>query len=195
MFMEDNKYQITKTVRFKLEPVYKASSENVFKPLMDSDTNLSSFYNDLVGVLDGVKTLLLKFNEGSPEYIDEEGFVFKKDIYIRYDFLMAYVKRDFFAARLRTKEKYYQVDKYPFLVKKITEVLLNLDDVKSKISGFEGCKLEEQKRKAEIAYWINRLDNRFHFQFIHELIKSIDDKKVADSSLKNLLAKLDDFNY
>ena len=193
MDTNNTKYQITKTVRFKLEAVNEGSAESEFKPSIDSDTTLSSFYNDLDGVLIDVKKLLLKLNEGSPEYIDEESYAFKKEIYVRYDFLMAYVKRDFFAARLRTKEKFYQVDKHTFLAKKITEVLQNIEMVKEKLFDYQKCEPEEQKRRAEIAYWINRLDNRFNFQFIHELIKSIDDKKFADSSLKNLLVKLDDF--
>ncbi|MBP5368392.1 MAG: hypothetical protein J6Z01_08080 [Bacteroidales bacterium] len=201
--MDNTKYQITKTVRFKLEPVFDETNTKVefdkeFNPIVYSQIDLDSFSNDLKELLQKLKKFLLEYEGDSPKSIDKPNnkfvYVFKKNIEIRYDFLMAFIKKDFFAARIKEEKlKFYSVNKYGFLAQRITEVLLDIEDVNRKLSDFANLDLEEQEQRAVIAYWINRLDNRFHFHFIHELFKSLNDKLFADTSYKERLSELDSF--
>ena len=203
----ETKYQITKTVRFKLEAVntqaieskfnLKQANEDALKATYNSDEDedsldrimLKNFVDYLQNtILHKAKNLLYYKKEGQFVYDDDDNILFNKSNSVRYDFMLAFLKKDVYAndRLLSEKKKFYKISTIDFLKEKIVECLNNIEAIKNDLETISNRKDEQKKRNSDVSFFLNKLTRRNNYIFFKNLIFALDEKSVTPFQANNI---------
>lgn len=158
--MDNTKYQITKTVRFKLElnPEYDASK---LVPKSEEVGNLSNLITQLRSFLSDFKNII---------FVDEEKKKWNYDLSVKYRWLKTYMKSDFFNRTYNSHSSVKQVS-----IKDLDYVrtyfnetwLIEFDDILNRLGEFvvDDAKTHLNTKKTIIADQLWKLSKRTTLEF------------------------------
>ncbi len=176
--MEDfeNKYQITKTIRFKLEPEGKI--ENHFKNNI-KEKDLSLLIKQIEELQNKLKKLLHKGKKEDCNIIknSDGSTAWKCNIEIKYTWMRNYLKVKFYENLKNTKSKHYKLIDLKYVQEEFdnrwfsetTEILNGLKDFQKRVQYYT----YEKERDAQAALILNQFSKRTNFEFIKMFIYSL----------------------
>ena len=180
--MEDfeNKYQITKTIRFKLEPEGKI--ENHFKnntKKEDKEKDLSLLIKQIEELQNKLKKLLHKGKKEDGNIIknSDGSTAWKCNIEIKYTWMRNYLKAKFYENLKNTKSKHYKLIDLKYVQEEFdnrwftetAKILNGLKDFQKRVQ----YDAYEKKRDAQAALILNQFSKRTNFEFIKMFIYSL----------------------
>jgi hypothetical protein len=168
------KYQITKTIRFKLEP----KNENAVELKLNLQLNDTS--ESAETVLSNLILCAEKLNTGFIEYIKN------KKIFIHYRWLTNFTKNNFFQLELKDKLKKYQIYKIDYLSDVLDDFVKQFCNVINDLKNDISKDSHKKTRKADTALLIKKLTTKQFFPFIKQFVIESNDKNSDE--LKNILA-------
>ena len=176
--MEDfeNKYQITKTIRFKLEPEGKI--ENHFKNNI-KEKDLSLLIKQIEELQNKLKKLLHKGKKEDGNIIknSDGSTAWKCNIEIKYTWMRNYLKARFYENLKNTKSKHYKLIDLKYVQEEFdnrwfpetAEILNGLKDFQKRVQ----YDTYEKKRDTQAALILNQFSKRTNFEFIKMFIYSL----------------------
>jgi Zn ribbon nucleic-acid-binding protein len=189
------KYQRTRSIRFKLLPCGEKQIENEINAIKACDN--SELKNNCIGLVakgrelgEELKTLIVA-NE------DKNGNLkLKKDVEIKYTWLRLYTKTEFYDFRNSNTEnkKIFSLKEIDFLKDKIKNWLQTWDGNLNLLNDYIIKTTEEQhnlNRKSEIGKIVQSLSKRDSFLFIKDFISFAKFKNASDEKIKDLIKEVD----
>ena len=175
----ENKYQITKTIRFKLEPINDNARK--LKPALISDQNDKNLYPLIK------KMLIVKESFKS--------LICERDIKIKYTWMRNYLKSNFYENKnsLDNPPKKYALKDLDYVKNEIdvrllpewTKILEDLKDAQKKNEDNQHS--ECKKTYPQIALIISRLSQRSNYEFIKSFVDAlVATKPYVDECIQKL---------
>lgn len=170
---ELTKYQYTRTIRFKLEPLVNTDKR------LKLNTNKELQLIDFINMLDRIKKEILDI------------LIYHK-VKVKYTWLRSYLKNDFYDYIANLKAgKEYEVNSLRFFKEDFeNRWSVEWDEVTKQLRDYNNRPLEELTRKPNIALLINQISSKTNFEYIKEFVGSLTatnivdvDKKVEDLKL------------
>jgi len=172
------KYEVKKTVRFKLIPIIK-NSENL-KVSLEKQINLEKFIKNLENYLNKFKNTF---------FYDKEKHIFKNKIEIKYKWLQEFTRNNFYEfLNKNNKNKKYKLSEINYLPVIFKDRFQELENIINNLKIIENLPEENQEKRSKIAYFIRQLAKKDNFDFITSFIKYISNSNnpYLDKDLKNL---------
>ena len=183
MFME--KYQITKTIRFKLEAVNQ-KAKDLRLTQVSTKKDLEQLIQSLEEIEHDFKKIFYRKDDSGKEVFDS---IFK----IKYSWMRTYLKNEFYNQHNGSKTKDYSLKDLRYVFEEIDQRWLEeWKDIIKKLKEYKDAKEESYFRKSQIGLTIERLSRRSNFEFIKEFSEAIvaTQKNEIDDTITSFKHKL-----
>lgn len=202
--MDNTKYQITKTVRFKLEPQFDDKDLVADYVKRDSQNNNNKVIEDFSALyykmIKHFQDLVFRKKENEPDFMidNKTGLhVWNGLLEVKYTWLRRYLQNDFYANKPETpKSKKYKINDLEY-VKKAFELdcLPKLNGVFENLATIMERPQENYARNAAISLEIAKLKRRTYFEFVKTFVSALaaTNKPEIDNDIADLQTELSNF--
>lgn len=185
----ENKYQITKTIRFKLEPVKNSLINSEL--IVDAEFSLPNFLCILDDYIEKCNEYLFEMKKGS--------FVVKDKLKIKSVWLRTFQKQEYadLLAKKKANNDFKRIQTIlgdiPNLTTKIEAVIDKIDTIYADLTDDVSAEINNRAKRAKTALLLKRLSTKQALPYLISLIENVTDKNESDDlsiRLKNIGIKL-----
>lgn len=185
-------YQLTKTIRFKLEPKNNALKDDInILAEKITNTDLSLLSDKLKKLYDLLKKYILIEEQDSQN--NQESEKLNYNLKVKDKFLRTYTKSEYIEANIK-KSNFHPISQVSYTKNILKNVLDRFNKLSNKYETLIELREEAQARKAEIALVLKELSNKNNFIFLKDFVYYSQDNKNEDikSKLESIIEELGD---
>lgn len=183
-------YELRKTIRFLLKPV-DFIPENSDIDVFDTLKSFCEIYKNVINSTEG-----LIFYKEKSEYIG-----LSKDIKIKHAWLKVYTKSEYFVAkdqivkfsngRKQSNKVTVNEASVTFLKEYFQRWIVENHECIEALNEYLSAPEHNQRRRAEGAFWLEKINKRSNFEFIFELFNGNIEHKVNNKDISNIFDNLE----
>lgn len=204
----ENKYQITKTVRFKLIPQGcedKAlmPNQNYARETNDNsngENSLNSIITQLEDLTKSLKNLLYEKEENGGYKSKDGKIIWWCGIKIKYTWMRNYMKSVFYEYRVKNSPKQYALKDLQYVqddfdgrwFPEMEEIIIELKDFENRTQSAQ----YKKQRYTQAALILNRLNKRNNFEFIKAFMSALSatSRPDTDNTIAEIRQRLEELN-
>ena len=179
--MIQNKYELTKTIRFKLieEEINEKDIKLVLPKIIKSEKR-ENIKNRILGFIENIEKIsdefkLLFFYDKETKFEDNEykKIKFTNKLEIKYSWLRDYTKNEFHNFKKSKPPKTYKLNSVDYLHDIFKERINEWLDIIRELKGLNKQPQESQRRRREFAFLFKKLLKKTNVEFMREFVKAI----------------------